>query len=154
MKDQRRGRRIAMTSAELDTFLAEEQTCRLATLGSTGQPQTSALWFVWDGTHIWINSVVKSQRWTNATRDDRVSLIVDAGDSFGDLRGATIEGAAEPVGEVPRTGESDDTLAPVELAFARKYMGRDEFVYDGRHAWLRITPTKIASWDFRKYGTH
>jgi hypothetical protein len=33
-------------------------------------------------------------------------------------------------------------------------MGRDEFVYDGRHAWLRITPTKIASWDFRKYGTH
>jgi hypothetical protein len=23
-------------------------------------------------------------------------------------------------------------------------------VYDGKHTWLRIRPTKIASWDFRK----
>jgi hypothetical protein len=23
-------------------------------------------------------------------------------------------------------------------------------IYDGRHAWLRITPAKIVSWDFRK----
>jgi hypothetical protein len=25
--------------------------------------------------------------------------------------------------------------------------------HDGRHAWLRITPTKITSWDFRKLST-
>jgi len=24
--------------------------------------------------------------------------------------------------------------------------------HDGRHAWLRITPDKIVSWDFRKLG--
>jgi hypothetical protein len=24
--------------------------------------------------------------------------------------------------------------------------------HDGRHAWLRVTPAKIASWDFRKLG--
>ena len=23
-------------------------------------------------------------------------------------------------------------------------------IHDGRHAWLRITPAKITSWDFRK----
>jgi hypothetical protein len=24
--------------------------------------------------------------------------------------------------------------------------------HDGRHAWLKLTPAKIASWDFRKLG--
>jgi hypothetical protein len=26
-------------------------------------------------------------------------------------------------------------------------------IHDGRHAWLRITPGKIVSWDFRKLAT-
>ena len=87
----------------------------------------------------------------DVTRDPRVSVIVDGGEGFGELRGVTIEGRAETVGEVPRTGEPTDELSAPELAFARKYMDRDEFVYDGGHAWLRITPEKITSWDFRKY---
>ena len=31
--------------------------------------------------------------------------------------------------------------------------GGPEMVHDGRHAWLRITPDKIVSWDFRKLAT-
>jgi PPOX class probable F420-dependent enzyme len=31
--------------------------------------------------------------------------------------------------------------------------GAPEMVHDGRHAWLRITPDKIVSWDFRKLAT-
>ena len=26
-------------------------------------------------------------------------------------------------------------------------------IHDGRHAWLRITPLKMVSWDFRKLAT-
>ena len=152
MREQRRGRRIAMTPEERDAFLESEQVCRMATIGADGRPHTTALWFLWDGVAIWINSVVKSQRFTDVTRDPRVSIIVDGGDSFGELRGVTIEGRVETVGEVPRTGEPHDTLATPELGFARKYMGRDEFVYDGGHAWLRVMPEKLTSWDFRKYG--
>lgn len=152
MREQRRGKRIAMTAEERDVFLGEVETCRMATLGAEGQPHTSALWFVWDGAHVWLNSVVKSQRWTDVMRDPRVNIIVDAGEGFGELRGITIEGTAEAVGEVPRKGEAHGDLAAPELAFARKYMGRDEFVYDGGHAWLKVTPQKIVSWDFRKYG--
>jgi len=51
---------------------------------------------------------------------------------------------------VPRTSAPDDELAAVELQFARKYVGGDEMVYDERHAWLRVTPGKMNSWDFRK----
>jgi len=152
MREQRRGKRIAMTPEETDEFLASQQLCRMATIGGDGRPHTSALWFVWDGDSIWLNSVVKSQRFTDVTRDPRVSLIVDGGESFGELRGVTIEGRADTVGEVPRTGEENADLTAPELAFARKYMNRDEFPYDGGHAWLKITPEKMASWDFSKHG--
>jgi hypothetical protein len=67
-----------------------------------------------------------------------------------------IEGEAAVVGPVPRTGgqalEGPETrgLPHVERLMARKYRGSEEMVHDGRHAWLRITPLKIISWDFRK----
>ena len=36
-----------------------------------------------------------------------------------------------------------------EQVFADRYTG-GTIVRDGRHAWLRLVPEKITSWDFRK----
>lgn len=138
-----------MTPAERDAFLAVERTCRVATIGVDGAPHLSALWFVWDGSALWLNSVVASQRWTNLTRDPRVSVLVDAGQEFMDLCGVELIGAVEVVGEVPRTGEPCDLLHAPEGLFGDKYAG-GAFVADGRHAWLRLVPDKVVSWDFRK----
>jgi hypothetical protein len=93
---------------------------------------------------------VRSQRWADLLRDPRVAVVVDAGEEYQDLRGAEIKGTAEPVGEVPRHGTQDTRLATPELLFARKYLGVDSMPHDGRHGWLRVTPAKITSWDFRK----
>jgi len=149
-QQQRRGRRIAMTPEELDTFLGEERVCRVATVKADGMPHVAPLWFVWDGASLWLNSVVKSQRWTDLARNPRVAIVVDAGNGYGELRGAELIGEVEPVGEVPRTGESVPELGAPEQLFARKYSGSDTFAYDGNHAWLRLTPRKVVSWDFRK----
>ena len=151
MKEQRRGRRIAMSPDERDAFLQGERTCRLATL-SPGGPHLSALWFVWDGESFWVTSIVKSQRWTNIERDPHVSVLVDAGHGYGELCGVEIVGTAQPVGEVPRVGEPNEELAEPERLFGEKYSG-GTFHHDGRHAWLRIVPDKIVSWDFRKIPT-
>src|SRR3546814_11823805 len=61
-----------------------------------------------------------------------------------------LSGRVEVVGEVPRTAESNDVLAPVEAAFAAKYSPEYGFHPDGRHAWLRMRPDKVVSWDFTK----
>jgi PPOX class probable F420-dependent enzyme len=146
---QRRGASIAMSPQELDAFLAEERNCRMATVGKSGEPHVTPLWFVWDGTALWISSIVRSQRWTDIQRDSRVAAVVDAGAGYNDLRGVEISGTAAAVGEIPRTGEPVAALHNVESLYAQKYAG-GEVRHDGRHAWLRITPTKIVSWDFRK----
>lgn len=151
MTEQRRARAIAMTAAECDDFLQSQPICRVATLGPSGHPHTSPLWFVWDGTALWFNSLVRSQRWTDISRDPRISAIVDdGGTDFGQLRGIELRGRVEVVGETPRTGEPVDVLTTPERLFADKYMGGQPFRYDGRHSWLRLTPDRVISWDFAR----
>jgi PPOX class probable F420-dependent enzyme len=138
-----------MAPEERETFLQGERTCRVASVGGDGSPHVTPLWFVWDGDSLWLTSIVHSQRWTDLQRDGRVSVIVDTGHDFMELRGVEIKGRAEVVGEVPRTGEANAELDVPERLFADKYAG-GRVHHDGRHAWLRISPEKMVSWDFRK----
>jgi nitroimidazol reductase NimA-like FMN-containing flavoprotein (pyridoxamine 5'-phosphate oxidase superfamily) len=151
MAEQRRGAAIAMMASERDAFLREQPVCRVATAGPGGYPHVSALWFVWDGDTLWLNSLVRSQRWADLSRDPRLSVIVDdGGTDFLRLRGVELRGRAEVIGEVPRKGEPAEALDRPERLFADKYMGGGDFRYDGRHGWVRICPEKIVSWDFAK----
>lgn len=150
LRSQRRGRKIAMTDAERNEFLTGERTCRVATTGPDG-PHATPLWFVWDGASLWLYSLVRSQRWADLQRDPRVGIVVDAGIEYLELRGVEITGRAAVVGDVPRTDTPEPALAAIEREFAVKYFaGAPRMVHDNRHAWLRVTPEKIASWDFRK----
>lgn len=137
-----------MTAAEVDGFLAEERTCRVATVGPDG-PHATPLWFAWHGGALWLTSVVRSQRWADLQRDPRVAVVVDAGQDYDQLRGVELRGRVEVVGEVPRTGAAAPELEGPEQLFADRYTGGTVH-HDGRHAWLRLVPDKITSWDFRK----
>jgi Pyridoxamine 5'-phosphate oxidase len=151
MREQKRGKAIAMTPEEVDAYLAAERTCRVATVGADGEPHVKPLWFVWIDGVLWLNSVVKSQRWTDLVRSPKVAAVVDGGHDFMELHGVEIIGTAEVVGEAPRTelAPEGDSARPAEDAFGAKYAG-GQFIPDGRHGWLRIVPEKITSWDFRK----
>jgi nitroimidazol reductase NimA-like FMN-containing flavoprotein (pyridoxamine 5'-phosphate oxidase superfamily) len=147
--EQRRGRRIMMDRQERDAFLAEQRTCRVATVSADGSPHATPLWFYWDPAGeddgegegaLWLYSLTRSQRWADTVREPRVAVVVDAGHEYGELRGVEVRGSAEPAEAPPA----------VRKGFARKNFGLDEVPPDGRHDWLRITPTAIRSWDFRK----
>jgi PPOX class probable F420-dependent enzyme len=147
---QRRGRRIMMTPDEIDAFLREQHTCRVATVSPDGRPHVGALWFAWDGTSLWLYSITRSRRWADLRHDPRVAVVVDDGEEYGDLRGVELSGSVDFVGEAPRTGEPHPGLDVPERLFAAKNFGLDAMVHDGRHAWLRLTPEAVTSWDFRK----
>ena len=118
---------------------------------ANGRPHVSPLWFVWDGGSLWL-LVVRSQRWTDIERDPRVAVVVDAGWSSASS-GASSFGTVDAGGPRPAHGRrirSTPELAAARAALRPQVTGRDEFTPDGRHAWLRLTPDKIVSWDFRK----
>lgn len=139
-----------MTPQEIDTFLGAQRTCRVATVSPDGRPHVGALWFLWDGTSLWLYSIVRSRRWADLRRDPRVAVVVDDGTEYGELRGVELSGTVEFVGEAPRTGGPHPDLEVVERLFAAKNFGLESMPHDGRHAWLRLTPDSVVSWDFRK----
>jgi hypothetical protein len=141
-----------MSPEELDAYLGAARTCRVGTVGPDGAPHVSPLWFVWDGHALWLTSIVASQRWANLLRDQRVSVVVDGGDDYLELHGVELLGRVEFVGDAPRGSEPNDELADPEQRFADKY-ARGVWRSDGRHAWVRLVPDKIVSWDFRKLST-
>ncbi|WP_232664442.1 pyridoxamine 5'-phosphate oxidase family protein [Pseudonocardia sp. TRM90224] len=151
MRQQRRARAIAMTPDEIDALLAEQRTCRVATVGRGG-PHATPLWYVWHGGALWMTSLSRSQRWADLQHDPRMAVVVDTGEDYLQLRGVELRGRVEVVGEVPRTGEPCPELDGPEQAFADRYSG-GVVGHDGRHAWLRLVPEKITSWDFRKIPT-
>lgn len=150
MQAQRRGLKIAMSAAEVDAFLEQERICRVSTLARDGTPRSNPLWFVWHDRCLWLYSLVRTQRWTNIERNPHVSALIDGGHDYGELRGVELIGKVTVVGSVPRTGGPDPDLQIPERRFFQKYFDRDEPVHDGRHAWLRLDPERVLSWDFRK----
>ncbi|MEZ0067176.1 hypothetical protein ABIA32_003189 [Streptacidiphilus sp. MAP12-20] len=154
MREQRHGRRIMMTPEERDAFLAAQRTCRVATVSADGRPHATPLWFAWDGSCLWLYSITRSRRWAELQVDPRIAVVIDSGEEYGELRGVEITGSVEPVGEAPRTGTGEPfaALEVPEKIFAAKYGFGEQMFHDGRHAWLRIEPATLTSWDFRKLG--
>jgi hypothetical protein len=94
-------------------------------VGADGRPHVVPLWFVRDGAVLWLNSLVRSQRWPDLTRDPHEAVVVDHGKKFAALRGVEISGRAEPVGPVPGGVDEDPELAaPSEASPASTRAGR------------------------------
>ncbi|MYU21979.1 pyridoxamine 5'-phosphate oxidase family protein [Streptomyces sp. SID8352] len=150
MTARRQVSRPTMSRAEVDAFLGEQRVCRVATVSREGVPHVTPMWFVWDGSALWLYSLTRSRRWADLEHDPRIAAVVDAGGAFDELRGVELSGRAEFVGEVPRTGRPHGALREVERAYARQYLDLPELPHDGLHGWVRIGPRAIRTWDFRK----
>jgi nitroimidazol reductase NimA-like FMN-containing flavoprotein (pyridoxamine 5'-phosphate oxidase superfamily) len=134
---------LLLTDDELDEMLRTERTLRAATVSPDGWPHVVPLWFVWHDRQIWINSLRRSRRARDVRAGSPVALCVDTGLEYGELRGAVLYGRFETI-------EDDPALLVVKADFARKYW-KLEMVPDLKsHAWLRLSPDRVASWDFRK----
>ena len=149
---------IRMTDPELRSFLAEQQTIIINSIDPRGFPHPMPMWFaVEDDGCVVMTTFTKSQKIRNIERDARVSLLVEDGTVYAQLRGAVIYGKAELVREHERVL---DILAKVT---AKNAGGGGNAPDPGalrkalmatvpKRTGIRIRPDKIVSWDHRKLG--
>jgi PPOX class probable F420-dependent enzyme len=143
---------IVMSDDEITDFLSRSRIITLATLGSTGLPHLTAMWYgVVDG-EIWFETKAKSQKAVNIRRDPRVTVLIEAGDSYDQLRGVSIEGRAEIIDDTEalfKVGVSvwERYTAPYTEEM-RPYV---EQMLNKRVA-VRVIPERTRSWDHRKLG--
>jgi PPOX class probable F420-dependent enzyme len=146
---------IKLSDAELRKLLGEERIAVVSSLGPRGWPHSMPLWFVpRDGT-IWIWTYAKSQKVRNLERDPRATVLVEAGRSYEELRGAMFESEAV----IHRDFET--VLGFAEELTVRYAEGISTIEGDAKAALEAQAPKRVAisfpalrtaTWDHRKLG--
>ncbi len=143
---------IVLSDDEIDQFLAGTRSMTLATVGRDGQPHLVAMWFAIVDGEICFETKSKSQKAVNLRRNPRVSLLVEDGATYDELRGLSVEGTAE-------LSEDPDLLWRIGVNLWERYYGpysNDvkpfiEVMLNKRIA-VRIKTERVRSWDHRKLG--
>ena len=144
---------IRMNEQELREFLAGGHTVIVTTAGRDGVPHPIPMWYaIEDGGAIVMTTYAKSQKIKNLRRDRRVSLLVEDGIAYSELRGLVIYGAAELIDDLDAV---TDILVAVSVRqgnvageAVRAQMRRTAEKRTG----IRVRPEKVVSWDHRKLG--
>jgi PPOX class probable F420-dependent enzyme len=79
--------------AHADRRLRDDLIIWLTTVNPHGQPQTSPVWFWWDGETVVLFSMPRSPKVANIRANPRVALNLDGNGQGGDI--VSIEGTAE-----------------------------------------------------------
>lgn len=135
---------LSLTGEELEAYLAEQRTVRVATVGTDGVPHVVPLWFVWHDGALFLNSTLGNPTVENMLRTGDAAAVIDDGEAYDVLRGVVIAGRVERL--------RGDPPPEVERSWSDKYMegGELPYRYWRNRTWLRVDPRRTVSWDFRK----
>jgi PPOX class probable F420-dependent enzyme len=145
-----------MSDEEIRSFLEASQTIVLCSIGREGVPHPMPMWYapLEDGSVV-MTTYARSQKVRNLERDPRVSLLVEDGTTYRELRGVVLYGRIDLVRDTDRVldvlmrvtarrgdgaGVDEETLREALRAQAAKRVA------------MHFRPTRVVSWDHRKLG--
>ncbi len=147
---------IQMTDEEQLAFLREQKTITIVSNGKDGYPHAMPMWFhADDDKTVRMSTFRKSQKVRNIERDPKVTLLVEDGEEYAELRGLHIKGTCEIVDDLRAVQDTLVDITGGEAASdpdARKGMYKVIESTAAKRVLLRITPEKITSWDHSKLG--
>ncbi len=122
--------------------LEQDVVAWMTTVARNGTPQTSPVWFLWDGRTFLVYSL-ESARVRNIAAQSRVSLNLDGNGQGGDI--VVIEGKAAIDHSVPSAADNETYVAKYGGRMERNGWSPEWFA--GRYSVpIRITPTKYRYW--------
>jgi PPOX class probable F420-dependent enzyme len=132
---------IKMTTEQWHTFVgAGTRTGKLATVRADGSPHVAPVWYILDGDDLVFMTGAETVKGKAMRRDPRVALSVD--DETPPFAFAVIEGTVT-------LDEDLDTMLPLSIKIAERYMGAEQAEAFGRRnavpgeMLVRLTPTKV-----------
>jgi PPOX class probable F420-dependent enzyme len=146
---------IKMSESEIAGFLDAERILNVSTIGRDGWPHMTALWYVIRDSEPWVWTYAKSQKIRNLERDDRATLLVEAGNEYHELKGVMFKTRGELHRDV-------DAVASVGEELFNRYQGAHGSIDETAREALRAQAakrvaiqfhiTETASWDHSKLG--
>ena len=143
---------IKMTSAEVEEFLHGRHVLNVATFNHDATIHLVAMWYGFLDGDLVFETFAKSQKVQNVRRDGRITVLVEDGDHYEELRGVEIVGTAEVI-------EDPAEVRKVARDVLVRYHELDEKDLDGaaelmanKRVGIRIRRERTVSWDHRKLG--
>ena len=134
--------------AQIEALLTGEPVlARLATANPrTLQPHVTPVWFLWDGTSLWISAFISTRKPKDVSRNRKIAVLIEPKDPQ-DLQAVLLEGPCEFL-EEPR-----DVVAEMSLKIYERYVGADK-ITDTERSWtvdpenrlIKLTPQKTYTW--------
>ena len=150
----KRRNQIAMTEAEQAAFLREGHTLQVASIGPHGYPHQVAMWYALIDGKVHFTTYARSQKVQNLRRNPKLSVMLEAGELYHELRGLVIEGDAEIIeGDVElaaRVAAMSGSRRPAEPPSGPPSEQTLRAV--AKRVVVRVHPVRVYSWDHRKLG--
>ena len=148
---------IRMTDAEIRNFLRTHKTIILNSIGPDGVPHPMPMWFVSDDDLVVSMATFRgTQKIVNLQRDPRVSLLVESGREYSELKGVVIYGTAELsedtdaiIATLVAASQKETTKTDAEASTAMKEGMRKSA---SKRILIRVKPDRVVSWDHSKLG--
>ncbi len=123
--------------------LREEPVIWLTTVTPEGQPQTSPVWFWWDGAEFLVYSREDTARLYNIDTNPRVALNLDGNGRGGDI--VSIEGRARVEREHAPSNKVAEYARKYAALIARNGWTPDSFAADYPVP-IKVRPTRLRAW--------
>ncbi|MDZ7729135.1 MAG: pyridoxamine 5'-phosphate oxidase family protein [Dehalococcoidia bacterium] len=144
---------IALTDEERKQFLEEGWTLQVASIGPKGYPHLVAMWYVVIDGMIHFTTFGKSQKVMNLQRDPKMTVMLESGKKYEELKGLVIEGEGEVI-------EDTEFTAKVMAQVGNKYNGipiptetpEQALKAASKRIVVRLKPVDEYSWDHSKLG--
>lgn len=147
---------IELSEDDQRELLATARTLQVASLGVTGWPHLVPMWFaVDDDGLIAFTTYGTSQKVVNLERDPRITVLLETGEAYNQLRGIAIEGDAEIVRDPAITFHTRALIGAKNEGAPRPSMpapGTEFPSWASKRVTIRVHPRRTRSWDHRKIG--
>ncbi|HEY7133806.1 MAG TPA: PPOX class F420-dependent oxidoreductase [Acidimicrobiia bacterium] len=144
---------IKMTDEEVDEFLQGRHTMSIATVNHDGSIHLVAMWYGFLEGAIAIETKAKSQKVLNLRRNPQMTVLVEDGETYDELRGVELVGRGEIVDDPERMFE-------LGVSVFERYQGgkyTEEMrpfveVMLNKRVVVKLHVDRTVSWDHRKLG--
>ena len=131
------------TGARADRRLRSEQILWLTTVRADGQPQSSPVWFLWDGETFLVFSQPSAQKLRNLAANPRVAVHLES-DGTGD-EVLTVDGTAAVDPEVPPSDQLEEYGVKYREGIQAMGSTPAELARDFSVA-IRVRPSRVRAW--------
>lgn len=143
---------VKMTDDEIAEFLQGRRTMSMATINGDGSIHMVAMWYGFLDGEIAIESKAKAQKVLNLRRNPNMTVMVEDGDTYDQLRGVQISGTGEIIDDPERMFELGISVFSRYTAPYTEAMRPAVEAMLHKRVVVKLHPKRIASWDHRKLG--